>query len=136
MGSYIVTEKMTEIVQILAEHYDYAVSEDNTAMSAVHEKKKAAQRKYDAAGKGLDPEMKEIISDLVGAYDEENQLLSIYAFLHGLKCGMRLDEWSHTDDEPLFFEQIGKRDYMERMARRSAMKDSNEYRRVTAVSML
>ena len=44
MGSYIVTEKMTEIIQILSEHYDYAVSEDNTAMSAVHEKKKAAQR--------------------------------------------------------------------------------------------
>ena len=114
MGSYIVTEKMTEIVQILAEHYDYAVSEDNTAMNAVHEKKKAAQRKYDDACKGLDLEIKEIISDLIGAYDEENQLLSIYAFLHGLKCGMRLDEWSHTDDEPLFFEQIGKRDYIER----------------------
>lgn len=40
MGSYFVTEKMTEIVQILAEHYDYAVSEDNTAMSAVHERKR------------------------------------------------------------------------------------------------
>ena len=114
MGYYIVTEKMTEIIQILSEHFDYAVSEDNTAMNAVHEKKRAAQQKYDGASKGLDPEMKEMISDLIGAYDEENQLLSIYAFLHGLKCGMRLDEWSHTDDEPLFFEQIGKRDYMER----------------------
>ena len=98
MGSYIVTEKMTEIVQILAEHYDYAVSEDNTAMNAVHEKKKAAQRKYDDACKGLNLEIKEIISDLIGAYDEENQLLSIYAFLHGLKCGMRLDEFADAGD--------------------------------------
>ena len=114
MDHYKVTEKLTEILQILSEHYDGAVSENNTAMRSLHEQKRSAQQKMDALDKRLDPEVKEAISNLIGSYDEENSLRSIYAFLCGLKYGMRFDEWVHTSDEPLFFELIGKRDYADR----------------------
>lgn len=97
-----VTEKLTEIIQSLLEHYDYAVGEDDAAMKVVHEKKRAAEQKYEDVDKRLDHETKEMISELMGAYEEEYHLLSVYAFLHGLKCGMRIDEWCHTDGGPLF----------------------------------
>ena len=114
MDHYKVTEKLTEKLQILSEHYDSAVSENNMAMGSLHEQKRLAQQKMDALDKRLDPEVKEAISNLIGSYDEENNLRSIYAFLCGLKYGIRFDEWVHEGDEPLFFELLGKRDYAER----------------------
>ena len=115
METKFVTEKLTEILQILAEHYDVAVNENNIDLNSVHDKKREAQQKFEELEKDLSFDIKESLSNLIGAYDEENNLMSKYAFMEGLKCGIQFAEWVHADDEPLFFEKVFDRDYAERI---------------------
>ena len=114
-----VTKKLTEVIQILSEHYDLAFNENNEEIFSVQNKRRAAQQRLRELEDRFTPEVNEAFSDLMGAYSVEYQLMSTYAFIHGLKCGIQFNEWVNVDDEPFFAELIGNKDYLERNEKHS-----------------
>ena len=114
-----VTKKLTEVIQILSEHYDLAFNEGNEVIFSVQNKRRAAQQRLRELEDRFTPEVNEAFSDLMGAYSEEHQLMSTYALLYGLKFGIQFNEWVKVDDEPFFAELIGNKDYLERNEKHS-----------------
>ena len=114
-----VNEKLVEIVQLLAGHYDIGFSSACNDIWKMHMNTNKAEYAYNEQLGGLDAGVKEAFRNYLEACSKESELKEIYAYLAGLKHGICLGDWIKSDDLPFSFERMGNRDYAEHNSRES-----------------